>query len=77
MSEGNNGTELPYTLAMQFSDTDEAVTAIIFKVHHIPPPAHALPQMRQTYWILGSNKSAFESWVRTMTAVIDGAFLIL
>ena len=59
------------------SEADEAITAVFFKVHHVPPPAHIVPRLRQTYWMMGSDKVAFENWVRTMTAMIDGSFVHL
>ena len=60
-----------------YSDTDESITAVFFRVHHVPPPVHVIPHLRQTYWMMSSDKSAFENWVRTMTAVIDGQFIRL
>lgn len=59
-----------------YSDTDEKITAIFFRVHHVPPTPHAVQKLRRTYWMLRSDSHAFERWVRTMTAVIDATHII-
>jgi len=50
---------------MTFDDADEVVTAIVWKVHHMDPSLDILPDLRQTYCMLGSDKMAFENWVRS------------
>lgn len=63
----------------KFDCTDETVTSIVLRVHRVLPRPQLLPQLRMTYLMMQksdhppiSKEEAFENWVRTMMAVVDG-----
>lgn len=63
--------------------TDEIIFGTITRVHGLLPcelladDPDTMSQMRQAYWMLNGDVRAFERWVRTMTATIEGRLRVV
>lgn len=63
--------------------TDEHIFGAIARVHGMRPcelladDPNTMSHLRQAYWMLDSNVRAFEGWLRSMTATIEGRLRVV